>query len=178
MELYVEVLRVALAVSFFWSGSAKLGSPGAARRAMDEVPFVRKGTRLATYSLATFEVAAAVLIASPLVPALGYIATLLLATGIVVVSTWVIVTRRNISCGCFGSRQSKPLGWKNLFFGLGIVFASLFLLFGHGWGWSSSGTGDELARLVVMATAALVGTMARHADLISRPWQNFNLRGV
>lgn len=162
-----------LAALFLTSGPTKIGSPSAATKVLVELlamPSARASAMVRLLGAA--EVAAGTMVTGILFPKAGYALALILGLAITVAGAWASITGRKIECGCFGTRKSQPLGWRNVTFGLGIVAMSGVLgLHGH------SG-GDEQRTLLAGLALALVWTLVAHRGLLAAPWQNFTLQEV
>lgn len=172
LDALLEVVPIVLAALFLASGATKMGSPSAATNALVELlrlPSVRAGAVVRLLGAA--EVAAGTMVTGILFPRAGYALALILGLAITVAGGWASISGRKIECGCFGTRKSQPLGWRNVVFGLGIIAMSGALrLQGY--------SGDEQRTLLAGLTVALVWTLVTHRGLLAAPWRNFTLQEV
>jgi len=176
LGLLGQALPITLASIFLWSGAAKLGSPTGAGDAIAHLSKLPPSAgRLAARQLALLEIAAAVSVATSIQWAFGYSLSLFLGVMIVLASLWGILSHKAIPCGCFGTRSSRPIGWRTLSWGALISAASAVLLAGYP---HVQYTLEPLARVAAVCCVATMGALLKHVDLLSKPIANFTFRGA
>lgn len=171
-----EVLQAALAITLLWSGAAKLGSIRGLSEAVAGLFRVSAGVaRTAARLFSSVEVAAAILLV--VVPTSPYATALSFAVGasILAVASYAAGSGRVYSCGCFGSRSAKPLGWRNAAYGGLIAGAALTLLLRSPQAGFDSPS-STIARSCVVAVVLLVAVLVIHAKALQQPIANFNFR--
>lgn len=175
-ELLEEALRAALAITFVWSGSAKLGSP---RRLADAVAGITRtspaSALLAARAFSLFEVTTAALLVFSQTASSGALLAVGLGGAIFCLSAFAAATDRVYSCGCFGSKSIKPIGWLNAAYGGLIAAAAAALAVFPGAG-GSSGQSESLGLACLVATTVLVGLLVSNARELRRPIANFTSR--
>jgi len=178
-EINREVLGVVLASVFLWSGAAKAATPARLTDALTSLLGVGQRTgHVATVGFANLELAAAALLL--FAPAAMVTTALSAALGLSILGTslYVLTTGRALTCGCFGSLSSKPIGWSNAAFGAAVVVMSLapVLL------WRSSAITDlgasafSFGRVAAVACLVPLGLLVTHRRLLLAPLSNFAAR--
>lgn len=171
-------LQICLAALFLWSGASKLGSPTGAATAIAALTRLAGASAQRTaMALGGVEAATGLLLLTPPLMRIGSILALSLGTFILVASTYVLRSKQSIGCGCFGTRSTQPIGWKNSLAGCLILVSALLLLYIDEVTSLSRAT-DPFLSVGIACAVLLVGLEVRNVDLLRRPLANFTLRGA
>jgi hypothetical protein len=152
---FVGVCGVLLAGTLLCAGVAKLAVPAHSSRAIAELlPPARAHAVLVTRLLAAVETGAALALSVPALRDAG--ASAAAALGAVFAASGAVAAVRGFRspCGCFGRAGQKPMGVRNVAYGLALVAASAVLLFDGTGGWAAH------AGLPMAGTAAVALLLA------------------
>lgn len=87
----------------------------------------RHAARWAAYGISALEFAVALLLVSHVAGVIAVAGLAGIGLGIVAFVITTRIRRVVVACGCFGSGSYRPVGWRNLAFGLWFVAASAVL---------------------------------------------------
>ena len=139
MEAIVLLARLALAVTFVVSASAKLRDREGARQAVADFGAPKSLVDVTAWSLAPLELASAALL---LTTDVGVVAGALIGAGMLLAFTIAIVVNlqrgNRVDCHCFGALSTKPLSWRSVARNAALLVLAGLVLFGGAsqpWPW-------------------------------------------
>lgn len=147
---YVGVADALLAGILLCAGVAKLAVPAHSSRAIGElIPVARPRAVLIIRLVAATEIGAALALSVPAMRAVGAVAAAVLGAAFTAAGLAAAIRRIGSPCGCFGRAGNRPLGVRNVAFGLVLVAASALLF------WDTSGGWAAYEGLPMLGTAAV-----------------------
>jgi thiol-disulfide isomerase/thioredoxin len=139
VELVALVARLALAITFIVSATAKFRDAGGARQAVKDFGVPAAIAPLVAASLAPLELASAVLLlTTDLAVWIGAIVALLLLATFTVGIVANLVRGKQVECHCFGALSDRPLSWWSVARNVALIALAAVVLAGgttQGWPW-------------------------------------------
>ena len=151
---FAGALGALFAGTLLCAGAAKLAVPAHLGRALGGLlPAVRARAVPLVRLVATAEIATAVALSVPATRDVGATAAAALGAAFAIVGAVAAGRRTRSPCGCFGRAQGKPLGVRNVVFGLVVIAGAVLLLADGSGGWSGQ---DALPVLAAAAVTLLL----------------------
>jgi hypothetical protein len=163
-----DVGRLAMAVTLLVGGASKLVSPRPLAIGLGQVyGWSRPVGMWAARTVATVELAAALLLAGAWAAVVGLALTALVGTGIVLHATIAIRRGATAPCGCFGESNGRPIGVRNLLAGIALLTAAVMLLVLP----AAAGATPAAMGLPLAAVVGLVAVLVRDRARLVAPFR-------
>jgi Methylamine utilisation protein MauE len=161
--MFAGAVGALLAGTLLCAGAAKTAVPAHLGRALGGLlPAVGARAVPLVRVVAAAEIATAVALSVPAAREVGATAAAVLGAAFAIVGAIAAGRRTGSPCGCFGRAQGKPLGVRNVVFGLAVVAGAALLLTDPSGGWS----GHEGLPALGAATVTLLLAGWLYRDMI------------